>query len=343
MLLSGVEDTEITDFFIRNAFPTREEVHQVIGVLANEPAGLSVTQLLQAVNISSGRLDRAIKLLSLESPAPIAKQGRLWQLTPAKLANEFWERAERLTAMRYTEKAQMQEYVALDAGHMEFLIRALDGDLEGVRTSNLPPLIDSVKQETVLKAVEFLRRTNIVISQRRQWANRSWIPDFLQAEAGRALCYWRDAGWGNLVYAGKYTDNRFADELVAPAAQMIREWQPQPAPAWVTCIPSRRHPNLVPDFAERLASTLGLPFRAVLIKTDDRPEQKDMQNSAQQAHNVEGSLGFSQNPLLPGPVLLVDDMVDSGWTFTVAASLLRERGCGAVFPFALANTGNREA
>ena len=315
----------------------------MIGALANEPAGLSVPQLLQAVNISSGRLDRAIKLLSLESPAPIAKQGRWWQLTPAKLANEFWERAERLTALRYTEKAQMQEYAELDAGHMEFLIRALDGDPEGARAPNLPPLIDSVKQETALKAVEFLRRTNIVISQRKQWADRSRIPPYLQAEAGRALCYWRDAGWGNLVYAGKYTDNRFADELVVAAVQMIREWQPQPAPAWVTCIPSRRHPNLVPDFAERLGATLGLPFRAVLIKTDDRPEQKDMQNSAQQMRNVEGSLGFSQNPVLPGPVLLVDDMVDSGWTFTVASSLLRERGCGAVFPFALANTGNREA
>ncbi len=342
VLLSGVEDTEITDFFIRSAFPTREEVHQVIGALANAPAGLPVSQLLQAVNISSGRLDRAIKLLSLESPAPIAKQDRRWQLTPAKLANEFWERAERLTALRYTEKAQMQEYVALDTGHMEFLIRALDGDPEGVRTPNLPPLIDSVKQETVLKAVEFLRRTNIVISQRRQWANRSRIPAHLQAEAGRALCYWRDAGWGNLVYVGKYTNNRFADELVAAAAQIIREWQPQPAPDWVTCIPSRRHPNLVPDFAERLAATLGLPFRTVLIKTDDRPEQKDMQNSAQQARNVEGSLGFSQNPVLPGPVLLVDDMVDSGWTFTVAAALLRESGCSAVFPFALADTGSRQ-
>ena len=61
VLLSGVEDTEITDFFIRSAFPTREEVRQVIAALANEPTGLSVPQLLQAVNISSGRLDRAIK------------------------------------------------------------------------------------------------------------------------------------------------------------------------------------------------------------------------------------------------------------------------------------------
>ena len=140
--------------------------------------------------------------------------------------------------------------------------------------------------------------------------------------------------------SGKYQDNRFADELVSAAAQLIREWRPEPAPVWVTCIPSLRNPNLVPDFAERLAAVLGLPFHPCLVKTADRPEQKSRANSAQQARNVEGSLGFSRNPVLPGPVLLVDDMVDSRWTFTVAASLLRKRGCSAVFPFALANTGS---
>ena len=350
VLLSGVEDTEITDFFIRSAFPTRDEVRQVIDALVNEPEGLSVPQLLQAVNVTQNRVEQTIKLLSLESPAPIAKQGTRWQLTAAKLTDDFWERAERLTALRYAESKQMQEYAVLDAGHMEFLIHALDGDTEGIRTPDLPLLPTSVKQETILEAVEFLHRANVPIQARKRWPNgslpgdgmRGSIPKEHQAEDGRALCYWRDAGWGNLVYAGKYTDNHFADELVAASAQMIRAWEPQPAPAWVTCIPSRRHPNLVPDFAERLAVALGLPFHSVLVKTDNRPEQKDMQNSAQQARNVEGSLGFSQNTVLPGPVLLVDDMVDSGWTFTVAAALLRERGCSAVFPFALADTGSRQ-
>ncbi len=89
-----------------------------------------------------------------------------------------------------------------------------------------------------------------------------------------------------------------------------------------------------------MAAVLGLPFHPCLVKTADRPEQKSRANSAQQARNLEGSLGFSRNPVLPGPVLLVDDMVDSRWTFTVAAALLRERGCRAVFPFALANTGS---
>ena len=37
-----------------------------------------------------------------------------------------------------------------------------------------------------------------------------------------------------------------------------------------------------------------------------------------------------------GPVLLVDDVIDSGWTATVVARLLRRAGASAVLPFALA-------
>ena len=38
-----------------------------------------------------------------------------------------------------------------------------------------------------------------------------------------------------------------------------------------------------------------------------------------------------------GPVLLVDDLVHSGWTLTVASVLLRRKGSGEVLPFALAS------
>ena len=122
---------------------------------------------------------------------------------------------------------------------------------------------------------------------------------------------------------------------------MVRTWAPQPAPAWVTCIPSRRHEGLVPDFARRLATALRLPFHAALAKTDDRPPQKDMANSNQQARNVDGSLEIQGNIPL-GPVLLVDDMVDSKWTLTVAAYLLALHGSGPVYPMALASTANTD-
>ena len=71
-----------------------------------------------------------------------------------------------------------------------------------------------------------------------------------------------------------------------------------------------------------------------------RPEQKKMANSTQQARNVDGSFALIDQPLLAGPVLLVDDMVDSRWTLTVAAWLLRAKGASEVWPLALAITGN---
>ena len=161
-----------------------------------------------------------------------------------------------------------------------------------------------------------------------------------RAEAGRALCIWGDAGWGGLVRVGKYQDGRFADDLVDACVDLMRRWNPRPALEWVTCIPSRRHPNLVPDLAERLAMQLGLPFHRALEKDEDRTEQKEMANSTQQARNVDGSLVVSVESLPRGPVLLVDDMVDSRWTLTVAAWLLRSHGSGEVWPLALASTSH---
>jgi ATP-dependent DNA helicase RecQ len=143
------------------------------------------------------------------------------------------------------------------------------------------------------------------------------------------------------VKQGKLHDVHFADQLVEACVAMVGSWAPQPAPDWVTCIPSRRHPNLVPDFARRLAVALNLPFVPVLEKTDDRDAQKDMANSSQQARNVDGALAV-RGQVPTGPVLLVDDMVDSKWTLTVAAYLLTSNGSGPVYPLALASTANSD-
>ena len=147
---------------------------------------------------------------------------------------------------------------------------------------------------------------------------------------------------GGLVRQGKYQDKKFSDELVTACVQMVREWNPQPKPTWVTCVPSLRHPDLVPNFAKRLAAALGLPFHMVIAKTDDRPEQKTMANSTQQARNIDGSLELNGQPVPRGPVILVDDMVDSRWTLTVSAWLLRKGGSGDVYPMALSQTGHDE-
>jgi ATP-dependent DNA helicase RecQ len=78
-----------------------------------------------------------------------------------------------------------------------------------------------------------------------------------------------------------------------------------------------------------------LPFHAALSKVEPREEQSLMANSARQARNVDGAFAVVEPPL-PGPVLLVDDIVSSRWTLTLTAWLLRQQGSGEVWPLALA-------
>ncbi|MGE0490540.1 MAG: DEAD/DEAH box helicase [Vulcanimicrobiota bacterium] len=346
VLLSGEEDTEITNFFIESAFPTSEEAEEVVNALTRSPEGLSVPELLKVANVGRNRIEKTLDLLALESPPPIVKFETKWQLTPARLEQSFWDRAQRLTELRHQEQAQMQEYVNLTTGHMDFLVRALDGEPEIVTPSNLQPLPDEADPILVQEAQAFLRRTNVPIEPRKQWppggltsyAVSGPIPQNRRAQGGRALCVWGDAGWGRLVRDGKYQKRRFTDDLVAASAAMLKDWAPVPSPTWVTCIPSARHPTLVPDFAERLAKHIGLTFQPVFKQVAERPEQKSMKNSSMQALNLDGALGLCGN-IPEGPVLLVDDMVDSRWTFTVAAWLLLQNGSDEVFPFALARTG----
>ena len=230
---------------------------------------------------------------------------------------------------------------------MEFLIRALDGDTEGIGSPRLPPLPAEADPQTERDALAFLRRLDLPIRPRLRWpmgglphaAVEGRIPEDHRAETGRALCLWGDAGWGEMVRRGKQKDGRFGDDLVAACASLVRRWGPNPPPQWVTCVPSGRNPRLVPDFAERLARALGLPFRPVLVKSGDRLPQKEMENSVQQARNVDGSIAVARTSIPPTPVLLVDDIVGSLWTFTVAAWLLRMNGSGTVWPLALSSLG----
>ncbi len=150
------------------------------------------------------------------------------------------------------------------------------------------------------------------------------------------LSLWRDAGWGQLVYQGKYDDNYFSDELIIACVEMLSVWNPDPKPEWVTCIPSRNHPGLVPDFAKRLAQKLNLSFIETLEKAKDNQQQKLMENSFQQANNLDGAFKLTIEPGAYSSCLLIDDIVDSRWTFTVASALLRQAGCSTVYPMALA-------
>jgi ATP-dependent DNA helicase RecQ len=168
---------------------------------------------------------------------------------------------------------------------------------------------------------------------------RGSVPRELRAEEGRILSRWGDAGWGKLVRDDKHAEH-FRDELVDALAEMVRErWQPDPAPQWVTCVPSLNRPTLVPDFARRFSARLGLPFFDVISKARANELQKMQQNRFHQCRNLDGVFHLA-NEIPAAPVLLVDDIIDSGWTITVLAALLRHTGSGPVFPVALASTAS---
>ena len=137
-------------------------------------------------------------------------------------------------------------------------------------------------------------------------------------------------------------EGHFDDALVDALVEMISErWRPDPRPTWVTCVPSLRHPELVPDFANRLATRLGLPFVVAVTKCRETEPQKMMENAFHQAHNLDGAFAVEESRVRREPVLLVDDVIDSGWTLTVMAALLREAGVPSVYPVVLASTGYR--
>lgn len=350
ILLSGHEDDDITDFFIRTAFPPQAHVEQVLDALDRSEDGLSVPMLQQQINLRYGNIVKTIKFLSVESPSPVIKQGTRWYTTPIDYTLDQ-ETIEQLCALRREEQQTMRDYMQTEECLMQFLSRGLDDPhAESCgRCANCigkPLLPETVSPELANTAAIYLRRSHQTIQPRKQWPSprgaflsysfSGRISHDLMAEEGRALSLWGDAGWGQMVRDGKYSDRRFADELIEGCLQMISTWAPEPQPTWMTCVPSLDHPELVPDFAARLAAQLEIPFMSCIKKIKPNRPQKEIQNSFQQARNLDGAFEVKAAEMPKGSVLLMDDMVDSGWTLTVIAALLREAGCPAVFPIVLA-------
>lgn len=351
ILLSGQEDEEIIDYFIETAFPPQRHIADILAAL-DDSNGLSMANLEKQVNLRRNQITKALKVLSVESPSPVEKRDSTWYRTPvAYIADQ--KKISHLTNLRRAEQQQMTEYVHTSTCLMQFLQQALDDpDTQpcGRCASCLKKELIStqVDPNDVQAAINFLKRSHILIEPRKRWPAgnifsvypwRSSINKNLQAETGYALCLWGDPGWGELVKQGKQQQGNFDEQLVKAAAHLVQDhWQPNPYPTWVTCIPSLNHTELVPDFAQRLAQTLKFPFQPCISKIKETASQKEMQNSYQQAHNLDGAFQITSWSGIKGPVLLVDDMVDSKWTMTVVAALLREAGSGPVYPLALANT-----
>ena len=362
VLLTGREDEEIQEYFRSSAFPAKEWVDQILKVLQDSD-GLTLRELEGQLNLRNKQIDDALKYLSVESPAPVArvvvKDGNRQRTEWRRAALEYQmdtEKIQRLTRQREQEWEEIQEYIDAPGCLMEYLAKSLDDPNPlpcGKCASCLGRLIvgQDFRQETAIQAAMFLRHSEFELRCPVQITDGSFpaykfsvidsrgnLSNELRAQRGKTLCRWGDAAWGRVVAEDKHS-NHFRDELVNAMATMITDrWRPDPAPTWVTCIPSLGHPMLVPGFASRLAERLGLPFVQALAKIKQNGAQKEQQNRFYQCWNLDGVFEV-QGDIPSGPVLLVDDIVDSGWTLTVGAALLLRKGSGPVFPVALASSG----
>lgn len=355
VLLSGEEEDAINAYFRDSAFPPEWQVDKILDALEDSEDGLTVRELEHAVNLRKSQIEKVLKLLVVEPIAPVMKIGSNWYRTanPYQLDSQ---RIQHLTEQREAEWAEMKRYLANQQCLMQFLAESLDD--EDARACGKcavclgrPVLSLGLRRETKIEALKFVRHSEMHLELKKQWdigalagyqAQFGWsklnIPLNLRGEEGRVLARWNEPVWGELVARGK-EQGRFDDELVEAAVDLIRNrWVPARPIAWVTCIPSLRHPGLVPDFAQRLATALGVSFMPVIAKVQETEPQKYMENRYHQCHNLDGAFAVNPEPGTKGVVLLVDDVVDSAWTLTLASALLRQAGTAAVYPFALAKS-----
>ncbi|MEE8375594.1 MAG: ATP-dependent DNA helicase RecG, partial [Acidimicrobiia bacterium] len=341
--MSGWEDVDIQDYFINTAFPSEHDCNLILTHLRSAGDGLRLREIEEIVNLRKSRITAMLKILEVEGA--VYRDGSRWR----RSAQPWTYPAERVTAVtaeRRAEQAAMQQYISTDACLMEFLRRQLDdaGAERCGRCANCVGAMFSTDVDGALveEALGHLRKTLLEITPRKALPCDLGIDINLRdnrIEVGRSLTRWGDPGLARLVEHGKYRDGHFDDRIVEAAAGLFAEWAPLPSPEWLTWIPSISSTALIEDFAHRLAAKVGIEAVETLERVRTSQPQKTMQNSCQQARNIAGAFDIVDSR--PGPVLLVDDVVDSRWTFTILGSQLRSATGHPVYPLALADTSGR--
>jgi ATP-dependent DNA helicase RecQ len=178
----------------------------------------------------------------------------------------------------------------------------------------------------------------VVIEPSKMWPagapRRGRIAEAARAEPGRALSRGDDAIWSAPVQAALATDTPVPDEIFDGIVDALAGWGwPAGRPTWVTWIPSRRRGTLLADLAARIAERGRMQLVGAVTAEGDG-FQADAATNADSAALALRRIAVTGD-LPPGPVLLIDDSLRSGFTLTVAAALLREAGAGPVYPLAL--------
>ena len=342
ILLCGEEDEHINQYFISSAFPTEKDMNIVVEFITDNP-GKSISEIKGALNIRANRVDKTLKYLTVGDDIYTEDVNRKkCYYKSAKKWKPDLERSEGITAIRYKEMQDMDEFTKQKGCYMKYIAEKLDDVNAKVcgKCSNCRGLLfdEGVDAETVQMAQQFIKSKFGVIEPRKQFPDKTKIESEFQFKSGIVLSNYADAGYGMAVQKGKYVDGYFSDELVDASVKILSEFIKNNNIEWITPVTSKRHPKLVPDFAKRLADKLGIGYFEG-IKKLNAEEQKKFENSDGQYRNASDSFEIIQ--IKKENILLVDDMVDSRWTFTVCAMKMREMGSGDIYPFALANTAGR--
>ncbi len=345
VLLPGQEDEAIWAYFASLGFPSEQQVRTVLDALTG--VTLSTAALEPRVDLRRTRLETMLKVLDVDGAVQRVKGG--WTATGRPWAYDA-DRYAQVAADRLAEQQSMREYVGTRGCRMEFLRRQLDdptagpcGRCDRCLDSPLPTEVAATSLDAARAA---LGRPGVVVEPRLMWptavselgvSGRVSVGE--RAEPGRALARLSDIGWGTRLrplLSGP--DGPLPDDVLAAVVEVLAAWDWDVRPVAVAAVPSMSRPTLVRSLASRLSDVGRLPLLGTLDAR--RATAGPRSNSAQRLRQVSGAFAVPSGWTVPdGPVLLVDDRTDSGWTLTEAARVLRRAGAGAVLPLVLAIDG----
>jgi len=350
VLLHGQEDDEIVEYFINQGFPTESEIFDVVSILNDSEEGLSLFNIFKQVNMREGRLKKCLKYLQVEKIVEKDPKTRIYTRTINEWSPDD-ERSKKITNLRYYELDDMHKFVDSTSCYMKFIAEKLDdehlrecGKCSICRDVNIFP--KTCSHENILKAIKFLKRGSLEFQPRKQIPagvisdKQVNLSSEYLLENAKVLSRYGDAGWGKFVKEDKYVTKIFRNELIEASVELIKEWLPNYNEMNLAYVPSLREPELVKVFAKSVAKSLGIPCLDSIIKNPGTKPQKECENRFFQAENAWN--GFSVEDEYPEKdVILIDDIYDSGWTFTACGYKLKEQGAKKVYPFALASTSNQ--
>ena len=354
VLLPGHDDVSIWKHFASASMPREDQAAAVLTALAEAGRPLSTPALETIVDIRRTRLELLLKVLDVDGAVQRVSGG--WVGTGQPWVYDA-ERYERVAAAREAEQQHMLDYIATDGCRMAFLQRTLDDPSAqdcGRCDRCAGPWIDAeVGDDALGSARSTLDRAGVDLDPRATWPTgmdrlgvpvKGKIPPGEAMSPGRALARVTDLGWGPRVRELIAADQPVPESTVRAVVRVLAEWGWQTRPAGIVTVPSRARPLLVTSLAEQLGQIGRLPVLGSLDLVDGGPVGEPGGNSAYRLAGVWERLAVgpelaSALPGLDGPVLLVDDVVHSRWTLTVAARALRQAGVEEVLPFALGIDG----